>query len=95
MIIYYIFVTVLLINFNVLDYIITENGTLDNIGFQFQAVQNPFTLIFTPVNISTAEELGLGSIISSDAIYPDARATAGNIMHNLIRKNDYPSLYYT
>ena len=66
----------------------------NTIGFQFQEVQNPFTLIFTPENISTAEDQGLGDIISSIAIDSDARATAGKILLSYIFIDNYLSFCY-
>ena len=55
-----IFAAVLQINFNLLEYIIAENETLDYISFKFQVAQSPFTLVMTLESIDTAEKLGLG-----------------------------------
>ena len=71
--------TELKINFDYLDYSIEEGGgglSLP-IRFQFQSNQNPFTITICPVNISIAENIGLGELIDSDTINEVSRATAG------------------
>ena len=68
--------TGLQINFEESDYFIEEGGTLStDIRFQFRNNQNPFTVTLTPVDIDTAEALGLGFFINS---YDISRATSGN-----------------
>ena len=70
--------TELKINFVYLDYSIEEGGGLRlPIGFQFQSNQNPFIITICPVNISVAENMGLGELIDSDTINEVSRATAG------------------
>ena len=72
-------ITGLEINFEESDYSIEEGGTLStDIRFQFRGTQNPFTVTLTPVDIDTAEALGLGFFINfyfNSAIF---RATSGN-----------------
>ena len=71
------------INFDVdslcdLSTVIEEGGTLStDIRFQFRNNQNPFTVRLCPVNISTAEDLGLGFFINSGDIDIISRATSG------------------
>ena len=61
------------------DYSIEEGGTLStNIRFQFSNNQNPFTVTLTPVDIDTAEALGLGFFINSGDNDLLSRATSGN-----------------
>ena len=69
--------TELKINFDELDYSTVEGGTGLPIGFQFQSTQNPFNITICPVNISVAENIGLGELIDSDTINEVSRATAG------------------
>ena len=57
-------ITGLEINFEESDYSIEEGGTLStDIHFQFRGTQNPFSVRICPVNISTAEALGLDRFI--------------------------------
>ena len=71
-------VTGLEINFEESDYSIEEGGTLSNdIRFQFRNNQNQFSVRLCPVNISTAEALGLGFFINSEDIDNISRATSG------------------
>ena len=71
--------TGLKINFEESDYSIEEGGTLStNIRFQFRNNQNPFTVTLTPVDIDTAEALGLGFFIYFEDINLLSRATSGN-----------------
>ena len=66
------------INFEESDYSIEEGGTLNtNIRFQFRNNQNAFSLNLTPVDIDTAEALGLGFFIYSGDIDTIYRATSG------------------
>ena len=77
-------ITGLEINFEESDYSIEEGGILStDIRFQFSNNQNPFTVTLTPVDIDTAEALGLGFFINSYDIYFEdinllSRATSGN-----------------
>ena len=66
-------------NFDELEYLIEEGGggLRFPIGFQFQSNQNPFNITICPVNISVAENMGLGELIDSDTINEVSRATAG------------------
>ena len=69
------------INFEELDYSIEEGGTLStDIRFQFINNQNPFTIRLCPVDIDTAEALGLSFFIDSDYIDIISRATAGELI---------------
>ena len=66
------------INFEEFDYSIEEGGTLStDIRLQFRNNQNPFTVTLTPVDIPTAEALGLEFFIDSGNIIDIVRATAG------------------
>ena len=68
------------INFEESDYSIAEGGTLSiDILFQFRNNRNPFSVRLCPVNISTAEDLGLGFFINSEDIHSISRATSGII----------------
>ena len=70
--------TELRINFDEWDYLIEESGGLRLlIRFQFQSNQNPFNITICPVNISIAENMGLGELIASGSINEVSRATAG------------------
>ena len=69
------------INFEDSDYSSTEgSGLRTPITMQFRNNQNPFTIIFSPVTIATAEGKGVGNFINSDTIEEEARATAGGVM---------------
>ena len=72
-------ITGLQINFEESDYSIEEGGTLSNIRLQFRNNQNPFTVTLTPVDIDTAEALGLGFFINSYFNSAIFRATSGNV----------------
>ena len=66
------------INFEESDYSIEEGATLSNdIRIQFRNNQNQFNITLTPVDIDTAEHLGLGFFINSDDIQITKRADAG------------------
>ena len=68
-----------MINLEESDYSIEEGGTLStDIRLQFSNNQNPFTVTLTPVDIDTAEALGLGVFIDFD-ISAISRATLGNV----------------
>ena len=53
-------------------------GSCTNISFQFRNNQSPFTLTLSSVSIDTAEKMGLGVFINTQAITPISRATPGN-----------------
>ena len=67
-------VTGLEINFAELDYLIEEGANLST-NIQFRNNQNQFTIIITPVNIKTAESLGLGVFLNDTSGF--ANATEG------------------
>ena len=67
------------IDFRESDYSIEEgSGMLSSqITLQFRINQNPFTVMLSPVTVSTAKEMGLGNFIYSYRIESSFRATAG------------------
>ena len=71
------------INFEESDYLIEEGETLGQSGIrlQFRNNQNQFNITLTPVDIDTAENLGLGFFINSDGMSERERAEAGKYMH--------------
>ena len=68
------------INFDQSDYTISEGSqTLCSlITLQFRQNQSPFTIMLSPVNISTAKAAGVGDYINADTITPGSRATTGD-----------------
>ena len=70
------------INFEESDYSIEEGATLINyIRIQFRNNQEQFNITLTPVDIDTAENLGLGFFINSDGISERERAEAGKCIY--------------
>ena len=76
------FVIGLEINFQESDYAIEEGGTLStDIRLQFRNNQSPFTIRLCPIDINTAEDMGLGFFVDSGDIDNISRATSGKRLH--------------
>ena len=79
------------INFGENDYFIEEGSERlsSPITLQFRETQNPFDLTLTPVTVDTAESMGLGFFINTEAIALGFRATAGSHQY---KNNALPKL---
>ena len=78
--------TVLQLFFEDCDYRVTEGSRVSRSlrVHYYGPVQNPFTLILRTMSVSSAESIGLGNFIGSEAISNSSKATASMNSYTVI-----------